>query len=542
MKKQKMTMAKWLGMGCLIASTMMTITGCSSDDEPSSNNNGGGEGGATITNPKVTTGDDDTNYASLSHCSAILFNDSDRSQSDSTGTQIGNGDDEFCFTGKQTLKAGKKYILKGWVYCRPGSELTIPAGTIIVGDKETKAALIIEPGAKIHATGTEKNPIVFTSEQAKGSRKPGDWGGVIICGKAPNNNGNMAQQIEGGPKTKHGGTDKDDNSGEFQYVRIEYAGFPFEKDKEINGLTLGSVGAGTKLDHVQVSYSNDDSFEWFGGTVNAKYLIAYKGWDDDFDTDNGYSGSVQFGLAYRDSKIADTSYSNTFESDNNKSGTTAAPITSANFANITTIGPKANDEKFDNTATYIDGNGENPNNGASLGQFQSAAQIRRGSHINIYNSVFVGWPVGLMIDGQDGNTLADAKDGKGPKLQNVFMANMTAEGSDKNSYLKDVLIDWSKKGEDGKAGVPVDDQLSFSHGYFESQKGCKYFANQADLQLKGIGALLNVVPTAAGVVADWSGVNDSWFDTTVNYAGAFSGEGDTWATGWTNFDPQNTDY
>lgn len=541
MKKQKMTMAKWLGMGCLIASTMMTITGCSSNDEPSSPDNNGGQGGATVGNPKITTGDSDADYASLSHCSAILFNGTDREQADSTGTQIGNGDDEFCFTGKQTLQAGKKYILKGWVYCRPGSELTIPAGTIIQGDKQTKAALIIEPGAKIHAVGTASSPIIFTSEEAKGSRKPGDWGGVILCGKAPNNNGTMKQQIEGGPKTKHGGTDANDNSGEFEYVRIEYAGYPFQRDKEINGLTLGSVGAGTKLDHVQVSYSNDDSFEWFGGTVNAKYLIAFKGWDDDFDTDNGFSGNVQFGLAYRDSKIADTSNSNTFESDNNANGDDVAPVTSANFANITTIGPKANDTSFQNDANYINGNGENPNNGASLGLFQAAAQIRRGSHLNIYNSVFVGWPVGLMIDGEKGNTKTDAQAGKGPKLQNVYMANMTAEGCDKNGNFEDVLIDWSKKGDDGKAGVPVTGEQSYSHTYFESQPGCKYFADQSELKLTGIGALLNVVPSTA-LTVDWAGLtNNNWFEQ-VNYAGAFKDASDAWATGWTNFDPQNTDY
>ncbi len=199
----------------------------------------------------------------------------------------------------------------------------------------------MEPGGKLIAKGTATEPIVFTSERAPGSRRPGDWGGVIVCGKAPNNNGVLAQQIEGGPRTKHGGTDANDNSGVLQYVRIEFAGYPFKKDQEIYGLTLGSVGAGTTVDHVQVSYSNDDSFEWFGGTVNCKYLIAYRGWDDDFDTDNGYSGNVQFGLSVRDSRIADASQSNGFESDNNAEGSTAEPFTSATFSNMTFLGPKA---------------------------------------------------------------------------------------------------------------------------------------------------------------------------------------------------------
>src|SRR3712207_4098516 len=157
-------------------------------------------------------------------------------------------------------------------------------------------------------------------------------------------------QIEGGPRTKHGGTDNADNSGVLSYVRIEFAGYPFQKDKEINALTLGSVGSGTQIDHVQVSYSNDDSYEWFGGQVNAKYLVAYKGWDDDFDTDNGYSGKVQFGLAVRDSKIADTSMSNSMESDNSAAGAAVSPWTTASFSNMTFIGPKFSDNAFKNSS------------------------------------------------------------------------------------------------------------------------------------------------------------------------------------------------
>jgi len=167
---------------------------------------------------------------------------------------LGNGNQEYPFKGHVTLDASKKYLLRGWVYITDGSSITIPAGTVILGDKDTKAALIIERGGKIHATGTAQKPIVFTSEQPAGSRRPGDWGGIIICGKAKNNLNEM--QIEGGPRTKHGGDDDADNSGELQYVRVEFAGYPFKTDQEINGITFGSVGSGTKIDHLQVSYSN----------------------------------------------------------------------------------------------------------------------------------------------------------------------------------------------------------------------------------------------------------------------------------------------
>lgn len=248
---------KFLGMASLMV-LATCMTSCSSDD-----NNGDEE----KPSQKYTWSTD----GGIKACDHLLFSEVDNSEN-VNGTQIGNGDAEFVFKGKQTLKKGT-YILKGWVYIANGAELTIEPGTIIKGDKQTKASLIAERGGKLIAQGSASEPIVFTSEEAPGNRKPGDWGGVILCGKARNNQTEM--QIEGGPRTKHGGNDDADNSGVLSYVRIEFAGYPFNTDQEINGLTLGSVGSGTKIDHVQVSYSNDDSYEWFGGTVNCKYLVAY---------------------------------------------------------------------------------------------------------------------------------------------------------------------------------------------------------------------------------------------------------------------------
>ncbi len=121
--------------------------------------------------------------------------------------------------------------------------------------------------------------------------------------------------------------DDADNSGTLQYVRIEYAGYAYQPDKEVNSLTMAAVGSGTTIDHIQVIYAKDDAYEWFGGTVNCKYLIAYKTQDDDFDSDNGFSGSVQFGLIVRDSLIADISKSESFESDNNSAGADITPQT-----------------------------------------------------------------------------------------------------------------------------------------------------------------------------------------------------------------------
>lgn len=470
-----------------------------------------------------------TTDGGLKACDHILFGTDNSENPD--GMQIGNGDKEFVFTGNQTLKKGV-YILKGWVYIADGAELTIEPGTIIKGDKETMAALIVERGAKLNAAGTSSQPIVFTSEQDAGQRKPGDWGGVIICGRAKNNQ--TEQQIEGGPRTKHGGSDDTDNSGILSYVRIEFAGYPFQKDKEINGLTLGSVGSGTKIDHVQVSYSNDDSFEWFGGTVNCDHLIAFKGWDDDFDTDNGFSGLVQFGLAVRDSRIADTSQSNGFESDNCADGAQVSPYTTATFSNITFVGSLA-DDSFVNDDSYITAGDCFPNNGSALGKFQSAMQIRRSSRLNCVNSVITDWPIGLIIDGEKGNTVEQAQAGT-LRLQNIYMANVGVVGTDANKVYDDVLYDAASK-------TVIDaDSPSYSHTFFLAQEGNKVFDTTSDLMLtdtKNMGA--KVMPQSgspllnAASFAGLSGFN------TVNYIGAFDAN-DSWTDGWTNFDPQHADY
>ena len=502
--------------GCMgILMMAATMGSCSDNDDPTPN--------------------PDVNYTwttdgGIKACDHLLFGEDGKDNAE--GTVIGNGGQQLVFKGKQTLKKGV-YTLKGWVYIGEGSELTIEPGTIIKGDKVTKAALIVERGGKLIAQGTAEAPIVFTSAQPAGQRRPGDWGGVIICGKARNNQTEM--QIEGGPRTKHGGDDDADNSGVLSYVRIEFAGYPFKADQEINGLTLGSVGSGTKIDHVQVSFSNDDSFEWFGGTVNCKYLIAYKGWDDDFDTDNGFSGKVQFGLSIRDPRIADQSQSNGFESDNCADGAQVTPYTTATFSNITFVGPKSSSD-FQNNNSYITAGSYFPNNGSGLGKFQAAMQIRRSSRLNCVNSVVCDWPIGLIIDGEKGDTPAQAKAGK-LRLQNVFVANADILGSDANKCYEDKEYDFSKK------AVKADSKQSYSHTFFEAQTGNHYFADKSSFLLtdgKGVGVPF-MPQTGSNLFGaqNFSGL-DSWFDQ-VTYIGAFNAN-DNWLDGWTCFDPQNAQY
>ncbi len=307
-------------------------------------------------------------------------------------------------TRDTTLLAKDNNFLSGIVYITKGVTLTVEAGATVKAQYSGAdvSALIICRGAKIIAQGTTDKPIIFTSASA--NPQSGDWGGIVLCGTAPINtsftvNGASVTglyQVEGGIDNANGDglagagdaafptANPADNSGILKYVRIEYAGYAYQPDKEINSLTMAAVGSGTTIDHIQAAFGKDDSFEWFGGTVNCKYLIAYKGQDDDFDTDNGYSGNVQFGIAIRDSAIADISKSEAFESDNNATGTTAGPKTSAVFSNMTVIGPRA-------TLSNI---------GNSL--FLAGAQIRRNSGISIQNSIFLGWPTALLIDASTG--------------------------------------------------------------------------------------------------------------------------------------------
>ncbi len=302
-------------------------------------------------------------------------------------------------TANQTL--GGVVYLDGFVHVKNNAVLTIQPGTIIRGknDPTTPGVLIITRGAKIMAQGTAANPIVFTSnETVANGRNPGDWGGLVLCGNGVINTGGISQnpnvsKIEGfvtsSPDRYYGGTNDADNSGVLSYVRIEFAGValdPLTQNSEINGLTMGGVGSGTQIDHVQVSFSGDDSFEWFGGTVDAKYLIAYRGTDDDFDCDFGFRGRVQFGLGVKDPNISDvalaTGESNGFEVDNN--GTApylALPLTKPVFSNMTMVGAKR-----DGTGTIPAGD-----------KHEAAMHIRRNAAIRIFNSLFLGFEKGWRL-------------------------------------------------------------------------------------------------------------------------------------------------
>jgi hypothetical protein len=414
-------------------------------------------------------------------------------------------------TGEITVNtawtADKQYLLKGFVYVVDGVTLTIAPGTVIKGDKQTMGSLIIERGAKIMAEGTVNKPIVFTSNGPVGFRNRGDWGGVIICGKAPVNNGDP--QIEGGPRSHYGGTDPNDNSGTMKYCRIEFAGYPFQPDKEINGLTMAGVGVGTTIDYIIASYINDDSFEWFGGTVNCKHLIAFRGLDDDFDTDNGYVGNLQYLLAVRDKNVADVSGSNGFESDNDATGSTNVPVTHPIFSNVTIIGPRA------------DANTKNIN-----ANFKNAMHLRRNTATCVYNSVFAGYLGGLLLDGSAAQ--GNATNG----ILQIHNTMISGCSSQSNFFL-----------------VPTTSTMTageLAAWYFTADFANDTLVNNADLKLTDAFnlELPNAVPMAGSPLfgaASFDNANlQNAFFTPETFIGAF-GTTD-WTQGWVVWDPQNEPY
>lgn len=422
-------------------------------------------------------------------------------------------------TANRTLKAQYTYKLRGIVYVTNGAILTIEPGTRIVGETGKNGALVITRSCKIIADGTVSNPIVFTSESTTPQR--GDWAGLVILGNAPANSSfNGVQglgEIEGGINNSDGlglyGTPSTqaqnpaDNSGVLRYVRIEYAGFAFLPDKEINGLTLGGVGNNTVIDNVQVSYANDDSFEWFGGTVNCSHLISFRTLDDDFDTDNGFIGKVQFGIALRDSSVADISKSESFESDNDANGSALLPQTAAVFSNITVMGPKAT---LANTGNNL---------------FVWGAQIRRNSSLSIFNSIIMGYPNGLYIDATKG-VPTDNNIPSSLFVQNTIIAGCT------NPVLYSL-------GTNTNVPITPNTTATITDWFNTAAYGNSILVNNTDV---GLGDPFNYVspdfnPTGSSVASSGASFTHPKLATVftpVTYKGACA-PGDTWWKLWTKF-------
>ncbi|UPT66354.1 MAG: PKD domain-containing protein [Sphingobacteriales bacterium JAD_PAG50586_3] len=435
-------------------------------------------------------------------------------------------------TANRTLNNDTIYFLDGFVYVKNGATITIEPGTIIKGVSGERSTLIITRGSKINAAGTKNQPIVFTSDKVAGDRNPGDWGGIVLLGKARINRsadcttcpGAAIAANEAGIQTNiegdldnangdglYGGNDDTDNSGTMTYVRIEYAGVVINTGNEINGFTLGAVGSGTTINNIQVSYANDDSFEWFGGTVSAKNLISLGAIDDDFDTDFGFTGKIQFAVAQRDSNNYDTGSgptTNGFESDNDGGPTFNNPRTAPVFSNVTLVGPLAN--------------------GVALQQsnsFQNAARLRRNTLTSVFNSVFMGFPTGILVDGA-GSTAAYLGDTL--RLKNNISAGATVSDIRSTVGASDVLVKTKFEGPDAC------DTLDATAGILTAPFN---YGNP------------NFLPAANSPALTGGSFTDSYvsgnFFTPTTFRGAFGTINGTvyqWDECWAKYNPQNENY
>lgn len=285
-----------------------------------------------------------------------------------------------------------EYLLQGKVWVKAPATLTIQAGTTVRGVYNSEplnaSALVITRGAKLMANGTATNPIILTAET--GHQEKGGWGGLVLLGNAQINQP-ANYQIEGistgvvpsdviATYGTNETTYNDENSGTLRYVRVEYAGAAISEANELNAFTFGGVGSGTTVEYCQAYYGADDAFEFFGGRVNAKYLIATACDDDCFDFDFGYQGKIQFAVATID---ADMSYSkdpNGIECDNDGSGSGATPYTHPVLSNLTIVGTS---------------NGQIAGGGSPTGYLFNGARFRRNTQYTLVNSIIYGYPTGV---------------------------------------------------------------------------------------------------------------------------------------------------
>ncbi|WP_300726415.1 hypothetical protein [uncultured Bacteroides sp.] len=271
-------------------------------------------------------------------------------------------------TSDTTLESGKEYKLSGGIHVKNGATLTIPAGVTIVAQYDDNVDyILVEQGAKINAQGTASNPIVMTSTK----KEPGAWGGIHICGYAHTNaeGGTGKSEIGNSP---YGGNNDADNSGVLKYIRLEYTGYAFDEEHEANGVSFYGVGNGTTVEHLQAYKGSDDGFEFFGGSVNVKYMVVTSCSDDSFDWTEGWNGKAQFLVAYQD-KESSLGYNCDclMECDNNGNNNAAAPIAHPIIANATLIG-----------------------NGSD----SQGVRLRAGTEVELYNTLIDGKSKPLTVE------------------------------------------------------------------------------------------------------------------------------------------------
>jgi hypothetical protein len=400
-------------------------------------------------------------------------------------------------TGNETWTNANYYVLRGAVFVEQGGTLNIGAGTRIIGESGSVGTLIVQRGGRLNAIGTAAAPIVFTSDQPVGRRGRGDWGGIIINGRARINFGSGEAAGEGDTGV-YGGTDDNDNSGVLRYVRVEFSGIEFSPDNELNGIAFQAVGRGTQVDHVQAHMSRDDALEWFGGTVDAKYVVASNAADDSIDWTFGWTGRMQFVAVTQRGDDAD----NGIEADNNEFNNNVLPRSNPQIYNITLCGDPDRNE-----------GGESPR----------AANLRRGTAFTIRNFLMTGFKtVGPQIETTNTATTGQVDNGTTQMGAGVIW-NIGTTGGAAGTALHSSVATYVNSGRFPNVRVNVDPGVSTA--------ACSNHENP-NFQPSGIATL------AGGQLAPILPPNDGFFDA-VTFIGAVAPAPEAnWMAGWTAF-PQN---
>jgi hypothetical protein len=387
------------------------------------------------------------------------------------------------------------YVLRGAVFVRSGSTLNIGPGTRIIGESGSVGTLVIERGGRINAIGTAQAPIVFTSDQPIGQRQRGDWGGIIINGRAPVNLAG-GEGVGEGDTGAYGGNDPNDNSGVLSYVRVEFSGIEFSPDNELNGIAFQGVGRGTRVDHVQAHMSRDDALEWFGGTVDGKYLVTSNAADDSIDWTFGWTGRLQFVAVTQRGDDAD----NGIEADGSEFNNNALPRSNPQIYNITLCGDPDRNE-----------GGESPR----------AANLRRGTAFTIRNFLLTGFKsTGFQIEA--GATAVQVDNGTSQMGAGVAW-NMGVTGAAPVAPMHSSVTTYINSGRFPNVRLNVDPGVSTA--------ACSNHA-APNFQPSSIATL------AGGQLAPILPPNDGFFEVTTFIGAVPPAPAPNWMDGWTSF-PQN---
>lgn len=382
-----------------------------------------------------------------------------------------------------TWTCDKKYVLTERVYVVGDATLTIEAGTEVQGD--ISSALLVTTEGRLVTEGTASSPVVFTSSNAPGSRQGGDWGGVVLLGRAPINVSGGTNSIEGlnpsDMRHRYGGSDADHDCGHIRYTRIEWAGEEYAPNNELNSLTLGGCGSDTVVEYLQTHRGLDDGVEFFGGSPTVHHVVVSYAEDDSFDWDYGFSSAVQFVAVLQDPENSDKA----IEADNNNSSLDADPRSNPTLYNATFVGGR-----------------------------QGGWHARRGTWGTLSNAIFMGFGTWAVdIDSEESAAGAEMDPPQLIVQNSIFYEN----------------------GSGGTAHFPVNDMNDGDFdedAFFRDDARDNQFDVDPELDDPENGKF---VPAAGSPAASGGATPPSGLDTSATYVGAFEPGGEDWTEGWTAY-------